>query len=101
MARTGEKLEGYIAGKAGRRKFSSVMPADFVPAEEPIFVPIEAATVADPGLDEARRFSEELLRGDVRILTPAEDEAAWQESDRRMAELEEMMAEKFGTLKLQ
>jgi hypothetical protein len=63
---------------------------------QPLTLEDVAMTVEDPGLRDAMQFSERLRTGQSRILSPEESKAAWQESDRRMAELQRLVAQKFG-----
>jgi hypothetical protein len=55
-----------------------------------------AMTAEDPGLQDAMQFGERLRTGKSRILSPEESKAAWKESDRQMAELQQLVTQKFG-----
>lgn len=63
---------------------------------QPLTLEDVAMTVEDPGLQDAMRFSERLRTGESRILSPEESKAAWEESDKQMAELQRLVAQKFG-----
>jgi hypothetical protein len=55
-----------------------------------------AMSVEDPGLQHALKFSERLRTGESRIYSPEETKAMWEKRDRQMAELERLVAQKFG-----
>ena len=57
-------------------------------------------SVEGPGLQHALKFGERLRTGESRALSPEESEAMWEETDRQMAELEGLVAHKFGGPKL-
>jgi hypothetical protein len=63
---------------------------------QPLTLEDVAMTVEDPGLQDAMQFSERLRTGESRILSPEESRAAWEESDRQMADLQRLVAQKFG-----
>jgi hypothetical protein len=58
-----------------------------------------AMSIDDPGLQHALKFSERLRAGESRVFSPEETKASWTESDRQIAELQSLVAEKFGGLK--
>jgi hypothetical protein len=58
-----------------------------------------AMSIEDPGLQHALKFSERLRTGESRVFSPEETKASWTESDRQIAELQSLVAEKFGGLK--
>jgi hypothetical protein len=68
-------------------------------SREPLTPEDVAMPIEDPGLQHALKFSERLRTGESRVFSPEETKASWTESDRQIAELQSLVAEKFGGLK--
>jgi hypothetical protein len=66
---------------------------------QPLTLEDVAMSIEDPGLQHALEFSERLRTGESRVFSPEETKASWTETDRQIAELRSLVAEKFGGLK--
>jgi hypothetical protein len=73
--------------------------ADIKESLQPLTPEDVAMSIEDPGLQHALNFSERLRTGESRVLSPEETQVSWTESDRQIAELQRLVAEKFGGLK--
>jgi hypothetical protein len=94
---------GFIDIKHVPGSNTAIGQSDAAGVKEPVQLrtPDEVAmSVEDPGLQHALKFGERLRTGESRALSPEESEVMWEETDRQMAELEELVAHKFGRPKL-
>jgi len=93
---TGMLLAAKRALLLAQNKLAARNAAGIKADVQPLTLEDVAMTVEDPGLQDAMQFSERLRTGESRILSPEESKAAWEESDRQMADLQRLVAQKFG-----
>ena len=94
----GDAIKAKRAKKIAQIKLAAARQTGVSKNVQPITLKDVAMTVDDPGLKDAMQFSDRLRTGKASILTPEEDKARWEESDRQIAELQRLAAQKFGRM---